>query len=205
MRTLDSGIGTIPLPESCSFFSSILHLLPKSSSTPEQALSPSVPGCSSPLPRWRVPSGVPSSLSDSSVPLLQSVPFPSVAFLQPAPLPSDPRVTAVCEPHSRLPRPQSEGFSTGGGGIYRCEISECQASRSQQNNKHGDAGRRRRHGTKEDELCQIQTTAHFKSTERTEPTSARQLVCPEADPTTEDDISPCHTEDLCISRFIAKV
>ncbi|KAK7886836.1 hypothetical protein WMY93_026457 [Mugilogobius chulae] len=23
---------------------------------------------------------------------------------------------------------QSEGFSTGGGGIYRCEISECQAS-----------------------------------------------------------------------------
>ncbi|KAG7240499.1 hypothetical protein INR49_026783 [Caranx melampygus] len=28
MRTLDSGIGTIPLPESCSFFSSILHLLP---------------------------------------------------------------------------------------------------------------------------------------------------------------------------------
>ncbi|XP_072300230.1 uncharacterized protein [Eucyclogobius newberryi] len=112
MRTLDSGIGTIPLPESCSFFSSILHLLPKSSSTPEQALGPCVPGCSSPLPRWRVPSGfkdhagVPSSLSDSSVPLLQSVPFPSVAFLQPAAPPSEPQVTAVCEPHSRLPRPQ---------------------------------------------------------------------------------------------------
>uniref|UniRef100_A0A096M1M2 NCK associated protein 5 n=1 Tax=Poecilia formosa TaxID=48698 RepID=A0A096M1M2_POEFO len=35
MRTLDSGIGTIPLPESCSFFSSILSFLPKSSSTPE--------------------------------------------------------------------------------------------------------------------------------------------------------------------------
>ncbi|KAE8299554.1 Nck-associated protein 5 [Larimichthys crocea] len=47
MRTLDSGIGTIPLPESCSFFSSILHLLPKSSSTPEQSFSPtSVPSSS---------------------------------------------------------------------------------------------------------------------------------------------------------------
>ncbi|XP_055086377.1 uncharacterized protein LOC129457277 [Periophthalmus magnuspinnatus] len=114
MRTLDSGIGTIPLPESCSFFSSFLHLLPKSSSTPEQVLSPpGVPGGPAPLPRWRVPSGsrdqagMPSSLSDSSVPLLQSVPFPHVAFLQPAAPPPEPRVTAVCEPHSRLPRPQS--------------------------------------------------------------------------------------------------
>uniref|UniRef100_A0AAV2K2J4 Nck-associated protein 5 C-terminal domain-containing protein n=1 Tax=Knipowitschia caucasica TaxID=637954 RepID=A0AAV2K2J4_KNICA len=89
MRTLDSGIGTIPLPESCSFFSSILHLLPKSSSSPEQALSPS------PLPRWRVP----SSLSDPSVP------FPSVAFVQPTPLPPDSRLSAVAL--GRLPRPPS--------------------------------------------------------------------------------------------------
>lgn len=121
MRTLDSGIGTIPLPESCSFFSSILHLLPKSSSTPEQSLSPpSVPGSSSedvspsPLPRWRIPSsfkdsshaGVPNSLSDSSMTHVQSVPFPTVAFLQPIQPQSQPIVTSasVCDTQSRLPR-----------------------------------------------------------------------------------------------------
>lgn len=122
MRTLDSGIGTIPLPESCSFFSSILHLLPKSSSTPEQSLSPpSVPGSSSedvspsPLPRWRIPSsfkdgshhtGVPNSLSDSSVTHVQSVPFPTVAFLQPIQPQYHTIVTSdsVCDTQSRLPR-----------------------------------------------------------------------------------------------------
>ncbi|XP_038575512.1 nck-associated protein 5-like isoform X2 [Micropterus salmoides] len=125
MRTLDSGIGTIPLPESCSFFSSILHLLPKSSSTPEQSLSPpSVPGSSSedvspsPLPRWRVPSsfkdsshaGVPNSLSDSSMTHIQSVPFPTVAFLQPIHPQSEPFVASVCDTHSRLPRPPQGGL-----------------------------------------------------------------------------------------------
>ncbi|XP_070694348.1 nck-associated protein 5-like [Pempheris klunzingeri] len=121
MRTLDSGIGTIPLPESCSFFSSILHLLPKSSSTPEQSQSPpSVPGSSSedvspsPLPRWRIPSsfkdsshaGVPNSLSDSSMTHIQSVPFPTVAFLQPIQPHSEPIVTSasVCDTQIRLPR-----------------------------------------------------------------------------------------------------
>uniref|UniRef100_A0AAQ4PKM2 Nck-associated protein 5 C-terminal domain-containing protein n=1 Tax=Gasterosteus aculeatus aculeatus TaxID=481459 RepID=A0AAQ4PKM2_GASAC len=121
MRTLDSGIGTIPLPESCSFFSSILHLLPKSSSNHEQSLSPpSVPGSSSedvspsPLPRWRIPSsfkdcslaGVPNSFSNSSMTHLQSVPFPSVAFLQPVHPQSEPIVTSVrvCDSQSRLPR-----------------------------------------------------------------------------------------------------
>uniref|UniRef100_UPI003AAB45ED nck-associated protein 5-like n=1 Tax=Centroberyx gerrardi TaxID=166262 RepID=UPI003AAB45ED len=127
MRTLDSGIGTIPLPESCSFFSSILHLLPKSSSTPEQSLSPpSAPGSSSeevspsPLPRWKIPSGlkdsgrtgVPNSLSDSSMTLIQSVPFPTVAFLQPIQPQSEPIVTSgsVCDSQSRLPRPAPGGM-----------------------------------------------------------------------------------------------
>nr|XP_046260525.1 nck-associated protein 5-like isoform X2 [Scatophagus argus] len=127
MRTLDSGIGTIPLPESCSFFSSILHLLPKSTSTPEQSLSPpSVPGSSSeevspsPLPRWRIPSsfkdsshaGVPNSLSDSSMTHVQSVPFPTVAFLQPIQPQSQPIVTSasVCDTPSRLPRPPQGGL-----------------------------------------------------------------------------------------------
>nr|XP_020462206.1 nck-associated protein 5-like isoform X2 [Monopterus albus] len=127
MRTLDSGIGTIPLPESCSFFSSILHLLPKSSSTPEQSLSPpSVPGSSSedvspsPMPRWRIPStfkdsshaGVPNSLSDSSMTHIQTVPFPTVAFLQPVQPQSEPIVTSasVCDTQSRLPRPPQGGM-----------------------------------------------------------------------------------------------
>uniref|UniRef100_A0A665WJS3 Nck-associated protein 5 C-terminal domain-containing protein n=2 Tax=Echeneis naucrates TaxID=173247 RepID=A0A665WJS3_ECHNA len=127
MRTLDSGIGTIPLPESCSFFSSILHLLPKSSSTPEQSLSPpSVPGSSSedvspsPLPRWRIPSGfkdsshagVKNSLHDSSMTHIQSVPFPTVAFLQPIQSQSEPIVTSasVCDTQSRLPRPPPGGM-----------------------------------------------------------------------------------------------
>ncbi|KAM9364861.1 nck-associated protein 5-like [Pholidichthys leucotaenia] len=129
IRTLDSGIGTIPLPESCSFFSSILHLLPKSSSTPEQSLSPpSIPGSSgedaslSPLPRWRIPAsfkdggrpGVPNSLSDSSVTHIQSVPFPTVAFLQPIQTtPSDPVMTSdlsVCDTQSRLPRAPQGGL-----------------------------------------------------------------------------------------------
>ncbi|XP_062259427.1 nck-associated protein 5-like [Platichthys flesus] len=127
MRTLDSGIGTIPLPESCSFFSSILHLLPKSSSTPDQSLSPpSAPGSSSedvspsPLPRWRIPSsfkdsshaGVLNSLSDSSMTHIQSVPFPTVAFLQPIQPQCAPIVTSasVCDPQSRLPRPPQGGM-----------------------------------------------------------------------------------------------
>ncbi|XP_074514523.1 nck-associated protein 5-like isoform X1 [Sebastes fasciatus] len=127
MRTLDSGIGTIPLPESCSFFSSILQLLPKSSSTPEQSLSPpSVPGSSSedvspsPLPRWRIPSsfkdsshaGVPNSLSDFSMTHIQSVPFPTVAFLQPIQPQSEPIVTSasVRDTQSRLPRPPPGGM-----------------------------------------------------------------------------------------------
>lgn len=130
MRTLDSGIGTIPLPESCSFFSSILHFLPKSSSTPEQSLSPpSVPGSSSedvspsPLPRWRIPSGfkdsshagVPNSLSDSSMTHVQSVPFPTVAFLQPIQPQSQPIVTSasVCDTQSRLPRPPQGTVTPG--------------------------------------------------------------------------------------------
>nr|XP_054590486.1 uncharacterized protein LOC107396311 [Nothobranchius furzeri] len=121
MRTLDSGIGTISLPESCSFFSSILQLLPKSSSIPEQSLSPpSIPGSSSeevspsPLPRWRIPSsfkdsghaGVPTSLSDSSMTHIPSVPFPTVAFLQPLQPSSEPIMTStsVCDTQSRLPR-----------------------------------------------------------------------------------------------------
>ncbi|XP_029315183.1 nck-associated protein 5-like [Cottoperca gobio] len=125
MRTLDSGIGTIPLPESCSFFSSILQLLPKSSSTPEQSLSPpSVPGSSSedvspsPLPRWKIPSsfkdsshaGVPNSFSDSSMTHIHSVPFPTVAFLQPIQPQSQPIVTcaSVCDTKSRLPRTPPE-------------------------------------------------------------------------------------------------
>ncbi|KAM6978759.1 nck-associated protein 5-like isoform 1-T1 [Tautogolabrus adspersus] len=127
MRTLDSGIGTIPLPESCSFFSSILHLLPKSSSIPEPSLSPpSVPSSSSedvspsPLPRWRIPSGfkdgsltgVPNSLSDSSMTHIQSVPFPTVAFLQPIQPPSAPVMTSarVCETQNRLPRPPPDAM-----------------------------------------------------------------------------------------------
>ncbi|KAF3842655.1 hypothetical protein F7725_001504 [Dissostichus mawsoni] len=107
MRTLDSGIGTIPLPESCSFFSSILQLLPKSSSTPDQSLSPpSVPGSSSkdvspsPLPRWRIPSGFkdsshaggPNSFSSSSMTHIHSVPFP----LWPSSSPSNP-VSTHCD------------------------------------------------------------------------------------------------------------
>ncbi|MEQ2302390.1 hypothetical protein AMECASPLE_006377, partial [Ameca splendens] len=120
MRTLDSGIGTIPLPESCSFFSSILNFLPKSSSIPERSLSPpSVPGSSSedvspsPLPRWRVPSsfkdsshaGVPTSLSDSSMIHIPAVPFPTVAFLQPLHPLSEPIMTpaSLCDTQSRLP------------------------------------------------------------------------------------------------------
>ncbi|XP_026150342.1 nck-associated protein 5-like isoform X2 [Mastacembelus armatus] len=127
MRTLDSGIGTISLPESCSFFSSILQLLPKSSSTPEQSLSsPSVPcssseDVSSPMfPRWRIPSnfkdshnaGVPNSLSDSSMTHMQSVPFPTAAFLQPIHPQSDPIVisSSVCDTQSRLPRPPQDGM-----------------------------------------------------------------------------------------------
>ncbi|CAL8376694.1 unnamed protein product [Boreogadus saida] len=64
MRTLDSGIGTIPLPESCSFFSSLLHLLPRSTSSPVSPVSPVSPGApgsssseevsaTSTLPRWK--------------------------------------------------------------------------------------------------------------------------------------------------------
>ncbi|XP_038125681.1 nck-associated protein 5-like isoform X2 [Cyprinodon tularosa] len=116
MRTLDSGIGTIPPPESCSFFSSILGFLPKSSSTPQESLS--VPGSSprdvSPLPRWRVPAsykdsslaGVPGSVSDSMI-RIPAVPFPTVAFLQPVQPVSEPVLTpaCVCDPRSRLPRP----------------------------------------------------------------------------------------------------
>nr|XP_033965619.1 nck-associated protein 5-like isoform X1 [Pseudochaenichthys georgianus] len=127
MRTLDSGIGTIPLPESCSFFSSILQLLPKSSSTPDQSLSPpSIPGSSSkdvspsPLPRWRIPSGFkdsghaggPHSFSSSSMTHIHSVPFPTVAFLQPIQPQSQPIVTcsSVCDTQSRLPRPPPGGM-----------------------------------------------------------------------------------------------
>ncbi|XP_028992712.1 nck-associated protein 5-like isoform X3 [Betta splendens] len=117
MRTLDSGIGTIPLPESCSFFSSFLHLLPKSSSTPEQSLSPpSVPSSSSgdvspsPLPRWRIPSGFKDSsyagVPTSSMTHIQSVPFPTVAFLQPVQPQSE---HLVCDTQSRLPRPPQGG------------------------------------------------------------------------------------------------
>ncbi|KAF7651521.1 hypothetical protein LDENG_00109710 [Lucifuga dentata] len=130
MRTLDSGIGTISLPESCSFFSSILHLLPKSSSNPDQPLSPpSAPSSSgeevspSPFPRWKIPSsfkgssheGVPSSLSDSSMTHVHSVPLPTVAFLQPIQPHSEPFVTSVtsasvCDTQSRLPRPAQGGM-----------------------------------------------------------------------------------------------
>ncbi|KAG7279571.1 hypothetical protein CRUP_034159 [Coryphaenoides rupestris] len=126
MRTLDSGIGTIPLPsESCSFFSSILHLLPRSTSTP---VSPGTPGSpsseevsvTSPLPRWKIPrgategggggnsapgggvGGMPSSVSDYSVTLVQSVPFRSPQPHLPQSQPS------VSESHSRLPRPSQD-------------------------------------------------------------------------------------------------
>ncbi|XP_068185285.1 nck-associated protein 5-like isoform X2 [Antennarius striatus] len=122
MRTLDSGIGTIPLPESCSFFSSFLHLLPKSSSTPEQSLNPppSEDVSPSPLPRWRIPTGlkdsshagVPNSLSDSSMTRVPSVPFPTVAFLQPIQPQSQPIVTSasVYDTQCRLPRPSQGGL-----------------------------------------------------------------------------------------------
>ncbi|XP_068602077.1 LOW QUALITY PROTEIN: nck-associated protein 5-like [Brachionichthys hirsutus] len=122
MRTLDSGIGTIPLPESCSFFSSFLHLLPKSSSTPEQSLNlpPSEDMSPSPLPRWRIPTGlkdgsragVPNSLSDSSVTRVRSVPFPTVAFLQPIQPQTQPIVTSasVYDTQCRLPRPPQGGL-----------------------------------------------------------------------------------------------
>ncbi|XP_034042741.1 nck-associated protein 5-like [Thalassophryne amazonica] len=127
MQTLDSGIGTIPLPESCSFFSSILHLLPKSSSTPEQSLSPpSAPGSSSEevspslLPRWKVPSGfkdscqaaVPHSLPNSSRAHIQSVPFPTVAFLQPIQPQCQPIVTSaiMCDTQTGLPGPAQGGM-----------------------------------------------------------------------------------------------
>uniref|UniRef100_A0A1A8PTB2 NCK-associated protein 5 n=1 Tax=Nothobranchius rachovii TaxID=451742 RepID=A0A1A8PTB2_9TELE len=87
----------------------------------EQSLSPpSIPGSSSeevspsPLPRWRIPSsfkdsghaGVPTSLSDSSITHIPSVPFPTVAFLQPLQPSSEPIMTSasVCDTQSRLPR-----------------------------------------------------------------------------------------------------
>ncbi|CAB1328348.1 unnamed protein product [Coregonus sp. 'balchen'] len=123
MRTLDSGIGTFPLLDSSSFFSSILHLLPKSPSAQHSLSPPSAPSSSSekvspsPLPRWRGPSGskyhpcsqpglANSSLSDTTVTLVQSVPYPTVAFLQPVQSLSEPLVTcaSVCETQSRLPR-----------------------------------------------------------------------------------------------------
>ncbi|XP_067117658.1 nck-associated protein 5-like [Osmerus mordax] len=123
MRTLDSGIGTIPLPDSTSFFSSILHLLPKSASTPDPSLSPpSAPASSSeeispsPLPRWRLPSkdhflGMQNSMSDTSVTLVQSVPYPIVTFLQPVQSLSEPVVACAseCETQSKLPRLASGG------------------------------------------------------------------------------------------------
>ncbi|XP_019724600.1 nck-associated protein 5-like isoform X2 [Hippocampus comes] len=122
MRTLDSGIGTIPLPESCSFFSSILHLLPKSpSSTPEPEPAPPVarlPDFSgeeaSPLPRWRIPSGfrddhaaVPRSPSH-----IQPPPFPSAAFLRPVRPQPQPLVTSarVSDPRDAAQRPPQGGM-----------------------------------------------------------------------------------------------
>ncbi|AWP12703.1 putative nck-associated protein 5-like [Scophthalmus maximus] len=69
----------------------------------------------SPLPRWRIPSsfkdgshaGVPNSLSASSMTRIQSVPFPTVAFLQPIQPQSEP---SVCDTQSRLPRPPQGGM-----------------------------------------------------------------------------------------------
>ncbi|XP_031649665.1 nck-associated protein 5 [Oncorhynchus kisutch] len=123
MRTLDSGIGTFPLLDSSSLFSSILHLLPKSTSAQHSLSPPSAPSSSSeevspsPLPRWRVPSGSKdhlcsqpgldnSSLSDTTVTLVQSVPYPTLAFLQPVQSLSEPLVTcaSVCDTQSKLPR-----------------------------------------------------------------------------------------------------
>ncbi|CAB1346755.1 unnamed protein product, partial [Coregonus sp. 'balchen'] len=113
MQTLDSGIGTFTLLDSSSFFSSFLHLLPKSPSARAHSLSsPSVPSSSSeevspsPLPRWRVPAGskdrlcsqpglVNYPLSDITVTLVQSVPYPTVAFLQPIQSLSEPLVTCA--------------------------------------------------------------------------------------------------------------
>ncbi|KAM9484016.1 nck-associated protein 5-like isoform 2-T3 [Salvelinus alpinus] len=120
MRTLDSGIGTFTLLDSSSF----LHFLPKSPSARGHSLSPpTVPSASSaevslsPLPRWRVPAGskdhpcsqpelVNSSFSDTTVTHVQSVPYPTVAFLQPIQSLSEPLVTcaSVCDTQSRLPR-----------------------------------------------------------------------------------------------------
>nr|XP_029500559.1 nck-associated protein 5-like [Oncorhynchus nerka] len=123
MRTLDSGIGTFPLLDSSSLFSSILHLLPKSTSAQNSLSPPSAPSSSSeevspsPLPRWRVPSGSKhhlcsqpgldnSSLSDTTVTLVQSVPYPTLAFLQPVQSLSEPLVTCVSvrDTQSKLPR-----------------------------------------------------------------------------------------------------
>nr|XP_029503000.1 nck-associated protein 5-like [Oncorhynchus nerka] len=128
MRTLDSGIGTFTLLDSSSF----LHFLPKSPSARGHSLSPpTVPSSSSaevslfPLPRWRVPACskdhpcsqpelVNASLSDTTVTLVQSVPYPTVAFLQPIPSLSEPLVTctSVCDTQSRLPRLASDLPST---------------------------------------------------------------------------------------------
>ncbi|KAJ4932972.1 hypothetical protein JOQ06_029810, partial [Pogonophryne albipinna] len=92
-----------------------------------QSLSPpSIPGSSSkdvspsPLPRWRIPSGFkdsshaggPNSFSSSSMTHIHSVPFPTVAFLQPIQPQSRPIVTcsSVCDTQSRLPRPPPGGM-----------------------------------------------------------------------------------------------
>ncbi|XP_051937946.1 nck-associated protein 5-like isoform X2 [Hippocampus zosterae] len=122
MRTLDSGIGTIPLPESCSFFSSILHLLPKSpSSTPEPEPEPPVarfPDFSgeeaSPLPRWRIPSGFRDdrAAAPPSPSHVRPLPFPSVAFLRPVPPQPRPFVTSsrVSDPRDVTQRPPQGGM-----------------------------------------------------------------------------------------------
>ncbi|XP_077473645.1 uncharacterized protein LOC144087162 isoform X2 [Stigmatopora argus] len=119
MRTLDSGIGTIPLPESCSFFSSILHLLPKPPSSAPEAeppparIVPDPPGDEAPpLPRWRIPSGFRDDRAGLPGPLfegahVQSVPFPPVAFPPPPPVVTSAR---VCDTRHGTQRPPQGGL-----------------------------------------------------------------------------------------------
>ncbi|XP_036396626.1 nck-associated protein 5-like [Megalops cyprinoides] len=76
MRTLDSGIGTFPLPDSVARATG--RHLPKSASTPEQALTETLQDLPSTLlPKWKVPSrsdtcqrahsGITQSLSDPTM------------------------------------------------------------------------------------------------------------------------------------------
>ncbi|KAG9349746.1 hypothetical protein JZ751_028194 [Albula glossodonta] len=96
MRTLDSGIGTFPLPDSVARATG--RHLPKSASTPERALAmPTEPPQDPPptlLPRWKVPSrpetgprphsGIGASLSDPTMKGSKDVPDPQSRLPKPS-------------------------------------------------------------------------------------------------------------------------